>query len=157
MNARLLIALFLTLACSREAQVATNTIAPAEPRPAEAVVSTVGERPVISTAGSPPPPTQPAPGTERVTIGANGIEMRPLLPRAHTAFHITNTTPVAHELELRGAGVRTIVPPNSTVILQARLGAESYELVCITAGHAEHARFRTYRAGVPLTSTAAPR
>lgn len=157
-NARLAALLLLTLACSREPQVATNTIAPAESRPAEPITSTVGTQPVITTAGSPPPPTQTAPGTERVAIRAGGLEVRPLLPRAHTAFRITNETATAHELVLRGGGqdVSIAVPPNGTVILQSLIGEGSYEFVCTTAGHAERARFDTYRAGVPITSSAGP-
>jgi hypothetical protein len=152
-NARLAAALLLTVACSRESQVATNTIAPAESRPAEPITSTIGTQPVITTAGSPPPPTQIAPGMERIAITTKGIAVRPLLPRGHTAFRITNETAVAHALVLRGGGqnVNAALPANGTIFLQSLIGEGAYEIVCTAPAHSERARFETYRAGVPIT------
>lgn len=148
----LVLVLVLVLGCSREPRAATTTIAPAEGRPAPAVSSTVGSRPVITTAGSPPPASAAAPGTTFVTVARGRIDVQPLLPRAHTVFHIQNETAVAHELAVRGAtgSAMASLPPNGRTVLQLLLGTGVYEVACTTPGHQERARFETYAPGVPL-------
>lgn len=143
--------LVLALGCSREPP-ATDTIAPAEGRPAPTATSTVGSRVVITTAGSPPPASAPAPGTAFVTVAGGRIEAQRLLPRAHTVFHIQNQTGVAHEIVVRGGtGSATgSLPPNGRTVLQLRLGTGAYDITCLTPGHQESARFETYAPGVPL-------
>ena len=145
----------LALACSREPQ-ATDTIAPAEARPAPSTTSTIGSRVAITTSGSPPPASAPAPGTAFVTVASGRIEAQRLLPRAHTIFHIQNQTAVAHELVVRGdTGSATgSLPPNGRTVIQLLLGTGAYDITCTTPGHQEHARFETYAPGVPLDTPA---
>ncbi len=149
-------ALVLALGCSREPQAATDTIAPAEPRPAPTATSTVGRRPAITTAGSPPPASATAPGTTFVTVADDRIDVERLLPRGQTAFHVRNQTDVAHEIVLRGeTGSATApLPPKGTAVLQLLLGSGPYEIACTRPEHRERTRFETYAPGVPLTSTA---
>lgn len=150
-------ALVLALGCSREPQTTTNTIAPAEPRPAPPMTSTVGSRPVITTAGSPPPASTGAPGTTFVTVARGRIDVQRLLPRAHTVFHVHNQTDVAHEIVIRGGtgSATASLPPKGRTVLQLLLAAAAYDIVCTTPGHQERARFETYAPGGPLTAPAA--
>ncbi|HYC89091.1 MAG TPA: hypothetical protein VEO54_07760 [Thermoanaerobaculia bacterium] len=150
------VALALAAGCSREPQATTNTIAPAEPRPSPTVVSTAASRPVLATSGSPRPASAAAPGTTFVAVGRGRIEIQPLLPRAHTVFHIKNQTAVAHQIEVRGeAGSATAsLPANGRTVLQLLLGTGAYDIICTTPGHQERARFETYAPGVPLNATA---
>lgn len=150
-------ALVLALGCSREPQTATNTIAPAEPRPASPMTSTIGSRPVITTAGSPPPASSRAPGTAFVTVAQGRIDVPPLLPRAHTVFHVHNQTGAAHEIVIRGGtgSATASLPPKGTTVLQLLLAAGAYEIECTIPGHQERARFETYAPGVSLTGPAA--
>jgi hypothetical protein len=152
-----LVLLLVVLAgpCTREPAAITNTIAPADPQPAPIANTTLGERPVITTSGSPPPRPRIAPGTETVTITSKGLEVRPQLPRAHTAFHIVNETARSHDLVLRGGDRPSAVsiPPRGVVVLQLTLGDGSYEWRCVSPGHDETALFETYQPGVPLTSS----
>jgi hypothetical protein len=146
-------AIVLMLACRQEPSSVTATIAPAEPRPSPPPADmTVGDVRVLSTQGSPAPPVAVAPGSEVVTIDAEGFVVRPLLPRAHTAFRVVNQTADGHDVVIRGASgsVRGHVPKGGRVILQLGLRDEAYELVCTSPGHGERARFTTYRAGVPF-------
>lgn len=142
------------MACGRGSETGTATIAPAEPRPAPPATASVGGRPVVTTSGSPPPRPRPAPGSEVVTIGPGGIDVRPLLPRGHTAFHLRNATGRPHEIVVRGAtgSNAASLPPNGAAVVQLPLGPGSYEIVCTTPGHAERGRFSTYAPGVPLRS-----
>ena len=150
------IALVLAVACSGEPQATSNTIAPAEPRPAPTVTSTIDRRAALATAGSPPPALAVAPGTTLVTVGSGRIDVQSLLPRAHTAFHIRNQTAVAHEIVVRGGtgSATASLPPNGRAVLQLFLGTGTYDVTCTTPGHQESARFETYAPGVPLDSTA---
>lgn len=154
-------ALALAIACGGDRQSATNTIAPAEPRPARTDTSTVASRPAITTAGSPPPASAAAPGTTFVTVANGRIEVQRLLPRAHTVFHVRNQTGVAHEIVVRGAtgSVSAPLPPNGRTVLQLLLGPGAYEIACTAPGHREVARFETYAPGRPLKlpAGAAPR
>jgi hypothetical protein len=138
-------------ACRQNAP-ATSTIAPADPRPAPSALSTVGAEPVITTMGSPPPAAAEAPGTEIVTIRQGVIEVRPLLPRAHTVFRMVNETGEPHEIVLRGPSgeVTTPIPAGETRILQLRLVDPAYEITCTAPGHRERGRFETYRPGAPV-------
>lgn len=148
-------ALLLVIGCSREPQ-ATDTIAPAEGRPAPSATSTVGSRVSITTAGSPPPASAPAPGTAFVTVESGRIQAQRLLPRAHTVFHIQNRTDVAHEIVIRGGtgSATASLPANGRTVLQLLLGAGAYDIACTMPGHQERARFETFAPGVPLGSTA---
>jgi hypothetical protein len=145
------VALVLVLGCSGE-QAATNTIAPAAPRPERTVTSTAGSRPPLATAGSPPPALAVAPGTTLVTVASGRIDVQPLLPRAHTAFHIRNDTNVAHEIVVHGGNgsATASLPPSGRTVLQLLLGTGAYDITCTTPGHQESARFETYAPGVPL-------
>lgn len=149
-------ALVLALGCSREPQATTNTIAPAEPRPAAPITTTLGSRPAITTAGSPPPASSGAPGTAFVTVAGERIDVQPLLPRAHTVFHVHNQTDAAHEIVIRGGAgsARASLLPKGRAVVQLLLGAAAYDIVCTTPGHQERARFETYAPGVPLTTPA---
>ncbi len=146
------VALVLVLGCSREPQATTNTIAPAEPRPAPTVTSTVGSYPALATAGSPRPASAAAPGTTYVTVANGRIDVQRLLPRAHTVFHVRNQTGIAHEIVVRGGNgsVTATLPPNGRTVLQLLLGTGAYDITCTTPGHQEHARVETYAPGVPL-------
>lgn len=148
-------ALVLAVGCSRE-PAATNTIAPAAPRPAPTVTSTIDSRPALATAGSPRPASANAPGTTFVTVRTGRIEAERLLPRAHTAFHLRNQTAVAHEIEVRGgtASSTASLPPNGRAVLQLLLGTGAYDIACTTPGHQERARFETYAPGVPIDTPA---
>lgn len=111
----------------------------------------MNDRPMITTSGSPVPSDALAPGTQLVTMSRTGIAMRELIPRGHTAFHITNETAVPHEMVLRsasGTAVSAAVPAAGRSVLQARLTERAYALVCATPGHAERAEFSTYVPGV---------
>lgn len=149
-------ALVLALGCSREPQETTNTIAPAEPRPAPTVTSTLGSGAAITTSGSPPPASAAAPGTTFVTVANGRIEVQRLLPRAHSVFHVRNQTDLAHEIVVRGGtgSVTATLPPNGRTVLQLLLGPGAYDVTCTIPGHRESARFETYAPGVPLESTA---
>ena len=144
-------ALVLALGCSREPQAKTNTIAPAEPRPAATVTSTIGNG-AVNTSGSPPPASAPAPGTTFVTVANGRIDIQRLLPRAHTVFHVRNQTALAHEIVVRGGtgSATATLPPNGRTVLQLLLGTGAYDITCTTPGHQERARFETYAPGVPL-------
>jgi hypothetical protein len=146
------IALALALGCSREPRAPTDTIAPAEPRPAPTVISTAGSRPALATSGSPRPASAAAPGTTFVTVGSGRIDVQRLLPRAHTVFHIENQTAVAHEIVVRGGtgSATASLPPNGRTVLQLLLGTGAYEITCTTPGHQESARLETYAPGVPI-------
>ena len=146
------VALVLAVGCSREPQTSTNTIAPADPRPAPTVTSTVGSRAAITTSGSPPPASAPAPGTTFVTVANGRIDVQRLLPRGHAVFHVRNQTDLAHELVVRGStgSATAILPPNGRTVLQLLLGSGAYDVTCTTPGHQESARFETYAPGVPL-------
>lgn len=148
--------LVVVVGCSREPEAATNTIAPADPRPAPTMTSTVGNRPVVTTAGSPRPASAAAPGTTFVTVGSGRIDVERLLPRTHTVFHIRNQTAVAHEIVVRGAtgGATASLPPSGTAVLQLLLGAGAHDITCTTPGHQESARFETYAPGVALNPPA---
>ena len=152
---KLWIALALAAGCSRDV-AETATIAPAEPRPAPTATDTIDRR-SVTTSGSPVPASAVAPGTETITISDAGFSVRPLLPRAHTAFRIANNTDTPHALTLRGASgsAAAAVPARGEAVLQLLLTDAQYELVCTTPGHAERAQFKTYRAGVPQRSPAA--
>jgi hypothetical protein len=147
-------ALVLALGCSREPPATTNTIAPADPRPAPTVTSTVGSS-AITTSGSPPPALAVAPGTTFVTVASGRIDVQRLLPRGHTVFHVKNETDVAHEIVVRGGdrSATAPLPPKGGTVVQLRLGSDSYEIACTVPGHAERAQFETYVAGIPLPST----
>ena len=153
---KLWIALALAAGCSREPVGETATIAPAEARPAPTATDTIDRR-SVTTSGSPVPASAVAPGTETITISDAGFSVRPLLPRAHTAFRIANNTDTPHHVTLRGAtgSAAAAVPARGEAILQLLLSDAQYELVCTTPGHSERAQFKTYRAGVPQRSPAA--
>lgn len=148
------VALVLAAGCSREPQATTNTIAPAEPRPAPTVTATLDNRHALATAGSPPPASAAAPGTTFVTVRSGRIDVPRLLPRAHTVFHIQNQTAVAHEIVVRGGtgSARASLPPNGRTVLQLLLGTGAYDIACTAPGHQESARLETYAPGVPLDS-----
>jgi hypothetical protein len=150
------VALMLVAGCSRERQATTNTIAPADPRPAPTVTSTIDRRPALATAGSPRPASATAPGTTFVTVGSGQIDVQRLLPRAHTVFQIQNQTAVAHEIVIRGGtGSATVsLPPNGNTVLQLLLGTGVYDITCTTPGHQESTRFETYAPGVSLNTAA---
>lgn len=143
--------LLVVAGCSRDAEVATATIPPAEPRPAPTMTSTVPDGHMVTTSGSPPPVPRPAPGTQFVTVSATGIEMRELLPLGHTAFLVTNETALAHHLVLRSASgtEAAAVAPKGEAMLQRVLSDPEYELVCTTPGHSERTQFKTYTPGPP--------
>jgi hypothetical protein len=145
-------ALLLVAGCSREPQAATNTIAPAESRPAPTDTSSLVSGPVISTAGSPPPASAAPPGTTFVTVRSGRIDVQRLLPRAHTAFHIANQTDVAHQIVVRGGSGSSAgsLPAKGRAVVQLLLGTGVYEIACMVPGHRERAQFETYRPGVPL-------
>lgn len=149
------IAVALAAGCSREPAAGTATIAPAEGRPAPTQTGTMDLR-AVTTSGSPAPTSAVAAGTETITITARGFAVRPLLPRAHTAFRIDNETGVAHDLVVRGptGSGRAAVPAHGAAVMQVLLRDAEYELVCTTPGHAERVRFRTYVAGRPLRNPA---
>jgi hypothetical protein len=155
----LFVAALVSWACRGRGDLATTTIAPADPRPAPTLTDRLGHSTAITTSGSPPPASSPlAPGTQLVTVRASGIEMRQLIPRGNTAFHIRNETPVRHVLVLegeKGHGPLTLMPGGSAV-LQAMLTESAYRLVCTTDGHRESVRFTTYRAGADLTRKGSP-
>lgn len=144
----------LALGCNDERQATTNTIAPAEPRPAPTMTSTMIRRPPLATAGSPPPASAAAPGTTFVTVANGRIDVQPLLPRSHTVFHVQNQTDLAHEIAVRGGSgsVTGTLPPNGRTALQLLLGTGAYDITCTTPGHRESARFETYPPGVPLAA-----
>lgn len=146
------LALALALGCSREPRVTTNTIAPAESRPAPTVTAMVGSSPALATAGSPRPASAAAPGTTFVTVANGRIDAQRLLPRAHTVFHVRNQTDLTHEIAVRGVtgSVTATLPPNGRTVLQLLLGTGAYDITCTTPGHRERARFETYAPGVPL-------
>jgi hypothetical protein len=148
----LCVALVLAVGCSREPQATTNTIAPAEPRPAPTVTSTLDRSPALATAGSPPPASAVAPGTTFVTVRSGRIDVQRLLPRGLTVFHIRNQTTVAHEIVVRGGtgSVTASLPPNGSTVLQLLLGTGAYDIACTAPGHQESARLETYAPGVPL-------
>jgi hypothetical protein len=142
--------LLLLLAGCRAERAVTATIAPARPRPATTVTATIGERPIITTSGSPLPADALAPGTQQVVVRETEISMRELVPRAHTVFHLTNETAIAHDLVLRAASgsvVGATLPAGGRSVLQARLGEGQYTLECTTPGHGERAEFSTYVPG----------
>lgn len=143
------VALLLALACRETPGASTNTIAPADPQPASPVTTTFGSRPVIETAGSPTPSPLIASGTEIVTIEDGAIEMRPLLPRAHTAFRVNNETDVRHRLRF-GNVAEIEVAPRGSAIVQMVLDRDAYALVCTVPGHQERVRFKTYAPGHPI-------
>jgi hypothetical protein len=93
-----------------------------------------------------------------VTVGNGRIEVQPLLPRAHTVFHVQNRTAEAHQLEIRGGTGSTTasLPANGRTVLQLLVGTGAYDIRCTTPGHEEGARFETYAPGVPLDTTQAP-
>lgn len=148
----LVLVFVLAAGCSREPQAATDTIAPAEPRPAPPVTPAIGDRSAIDTAGSPRPASAAAPGTTFVTVAAGRIDVQRLLPRGHAVFHVRNATGVAHELVVRGGtgSADASLPPGGTTALQLLLGTGSYEIACTTPGHEERARFETYTPGASL-------
>ena len=148
--------LVLVAGCSREPQAATDTIAPAEARPAPTVTSVVSGRSAIATAGSPRPASAAAPGTTYVTVANGRIDVQRLLPRGHTVFHVRNQTGDAHQLVVRGGtgSATASLPPDGRAVLQLLLGNGSYEIACTTPGHAERTRFETYTPGVPLQAPA---
>jgi hypothetical protein len=145
-----MIVLLLLPACRRDPP-ATNTIAPADPRPAPTVVSTADLQPAVTTSGSPPPAVAVA-ASENVTIAPGRIEVRPLIPRGSTVFRMTNETGAAHSIVLRGASgeAPVAVAARSAAILQVALVDPDYELICTTPGHRERARFETYRPVAPI-------
>ena len=145
-------ALVVVIACGRESQPATNTIAPAEPRPAPTVTSGINSRPRTATAGSPPPASASAPGTTFVTVAAGRIEVQRLLPRGHTVFHVRNDTALAHQLVVQGSAgsASAALPPNGNAVLQLLLGSGAYDIVCTTPGHRERTRIETYAPGAPI-------
>ena len=145
-------ALVLVAGCGGEPGAKTNTIAPAEPRPAPTDTSRFTSRAVITTAGSPRPASAAPPGTTFVTIGSNGIDVPRLLPRAHTAFHIENQTGVAHEIVVRGGTGSSAarLTAKGRAVVQLLLGVGAYEIACTVPGHSERARFETYVAGAPI-------
>lgn len=151
---KLVVVLVLAMGCSRESAERTATIEPADPRPAPTPTETLGDGRQVTTSGSPIPASATAPGMELMTIRDTGITTRPLLPRGQTVFRIENDTGRPHQLELRTPGgdmhARTMVPVGAEAVLQARLDAPSYELVCVTPGHDERTRFDTYVAGTVL-------
>lgn len=153
-------AVLFVIGCSGEPQATTNTIAPAEGRPAPPLATTaIDHRPALATAGSPRPASAAAPGTTYVTVGSGGIDVQRLLPRAHTVFHVDNKTATAHEIVVRGGtgSATASLPPNGKSTLQLLLGTGPYDIACTAPGHQESARFETYAAGVPLnTSEKAP-
>lgn len=142
----------LACGCAQEPPAATNTIAPAEPRPAPTSTAALAGRPVIATSGSPPPASAAAPGTALVSIEQGRVAMRELLPRGQIAFQIRNRTATAHEITLRGPSGTTAapLPPNGSTVLQLLLGPGRHELLCTVSGHTERATFDTYVAGAPL-------
>jgi hypothetical protein len=150
----LCVALFLCAACSAERDSAgTATIAPAEARPAPTATTTLVSVPAITTSGSPPPAVAAAPGSEAVVIRAGTIELRPLLPRGHTAFRIEDATGTSHQLVLRGSSggsAATTVSADGAGLIQMNLVDPAYELVCTSEGHTERAQFKTYVPGVAL-------
>jgi hypothetical protein len=147
-------ALVLAIACSGERQAATDTIAPAEPRPAPTATSAIARRPALATDGSPPPALVTAPGTTFVTVTTMGIEVQRLLPRGHTVFHVQNQTVAAHDIVIRGAtgSATASLPAKGRSVIQLLLGIGAYDVTCTVAGHQERARFETYVPGAPLTS-----
>lgn len=145
--------LFLGFAACGGERAVTTTVAPAEPRPAPTQTASLDDRPIVTTSGSPAPANAPAPGTEFVTLSAAGISMRELIPRGHTAFHITNRESQGHDLVLRsasGAAVHARIAPGGSGVLQARLTEPAYTLLCTSPGHAERAEFTTYAPGTSL-------
>ena len=149
---RLPIIVLLAAACSAERDAAsTATIAPAEARPSPTATTTAISGP-ITTSGSPPPLRPTAPGSEAVIIREGSIELRPLLPRAHTAFRVTDASGNSHHLVLRGASgsAETTIPANGAGVLQLNLVDPAYEIVCTSERHRERARFETYLPGAPL-------
>jgi hypothetical protein len=147
-----LILLAALAGCAQESGTATNTIAPAEARPAPTPPSAAANRPAISTSGSPPPASALAPGTFRIGIERDGLEMRKLIPQGHAVFHIENRTGQAHAIVVRGAGgeASTDVPQTGRAVVQLVVGPGRYDVFCTVAGHSERAAFETYVAGAPL-------
>ena len=139
----------LATACGDEAPEGATL---AEPRPSPTATASLPDRPVVDTAGSPPPPFRLAPAAT-VTVTATGIDVPPLLPRVQTAVRVLNKTSSAHQIELRGSrggSVVVNVAGNAHAIIQAPLVDEEYELVCRIEGHSERATFRTYVPGTSL-------
>jgi hypothetical protein len=144
-------ALVLALACSGERQPATNTITPAESRPARTTTADMTHT-ALATAGSPPPASAPAPGTTFVTVTEGGIEVPRLLPRGHTVFHVQNQTGAAHEIAVRGAtgSVTAPLPAKGRSVIQLLVDEKAYVITCTIPGHQEHTRFETYVPGTSL-------
>lgn len=150
---RRLCAFVLLFAACRGEGPATATVAPAEPRPAPTTTAALDDRPRVSTGGSPVPSGALAPGTQLVTLHRGGIEMRTMIPRGQTVFHILNETALHHDLVLRSASgivASAAVIPGGRTILQVSIADPAYVVACVTPGHAERADFATYTAGAPL-------
>jgi hypothetical protein len=149
------VALVLALGCNREPQT-TDTIAPAEPRPAPTPISAIDSRPALATSGSPRPALAAAPGTTFVTVDRGGIDVQRLLPRAHTVFYIRNQTAIAHEIVVRGGtgSATATLPANGRTVLQLLLGTGAYDITCTIPRHQESARFETYVPGFPIDTPA---
>jgi hypothetical protein len=141
--------LALLPACERGERQATGTVAAAAPRPAPTSDSAVRQGPFVTTSGSPPPHPVPAPGTERMTLRADAIVVRPSIPVAQTVFLITNETAEEHRLTLQHASGRSdvTVPPNGDAVVQLNLEPGGYVITCQSKGHRERATFETYVAG----------
>lgn len=146
MRSSILLVAFL-IACGGE-RATTNTIEPADPRPApSAEVATIGQTPFEATAGSPITDEATEPDLVQIGLHDGRIEAPSALPRGETPLHVVNRGTMPHALVVEGAGVRESVAPlapGQTFILQVLLDQPSVTLSCPLEGHNERATIRMH-------------
>lgn len=145
-----LVILLLFVGCQRAEETPPLRPADVDPSPPSPFTQTIGEKPIITTTGSPRPYQNERLKFESVVIRNARINVRSALPVMSTAFRVRNEDSQAHEIAIRVVGGEPLVPPalvspDSSMITEVMLsrGLE-YEIVCVLPGHSEAARFKTY-------------
>lgn len=146
--ARSLSIVVLLASCGDDEARVTDTIAPAESRPAPTTaLETLGNERLITTAGSPAPAMRTA-SIEQVRLTSGRIEVRPMLPRMHTVFRIRNESAQPHALRVSAGEIATTmtqpVAPGREVIMQIELRRGRHLVTCTIPGHSERTEFATY-------------
>ncbi len=124
-------------------------MSPAQGRPALTTV-TIGATPEVTTSGSPAPHDRVA-AMELVRVFADHIEMRRLIPRTNTAFHIENKTSQPRTIEFAGSTQTVTTPavgPGQTLFFQIDLLDRQYR-VRLAGRNDRGVTVRTYVPGQP--------
>ncbi len=138
-------------ACHRADDSQTTTISqvPGRPSPPSAATQTIGETPMVTTAGSPSPWENDRRNFEPVVLYDHSISVRDLIPAIPTVFRVTNRGATPHQLIIEGKRMRASLPaplqPGETMILQALLDEDRYTFRFAEPGNAEQVSVSTYR------------